>query len=68
MDLIISTIKQVEIAEMNYVNKDTNNWPGPCTPIPKVYVKVTCPTSYIAANFLFINKFIIVIIMSLLFF
>jgi len=68
MNLIKSTIEQVILEEKKNEQKETKTWPGPCTPIPKVYVQVTCPNNYIASNFLFINKFLIVIIVSLLFF
>jgi hypothetical protein len=31
------------------------NWPGPCKPIPKVIVRVTCPPDYKSAQFLNFN-------------
>ena len=67
LDFDLDHLKVKNITD-NVIKVNTHKqWKGPCMPIPKVIVRVTCPPTYVGSNFISLNKiwFFIVFILLL---
>jgi len=50
------------------VNNKIYNWPGPCKPIPKVVIEITCPKDYSVSDYLTCKFLFITLILFFIYF